>query len=247
MPYRSFHGTGGGNGPDIHANAVRRTVYDVDVRYSDKRFDRLLDNLYDSSGFTILITSSKGRDIVPKKMTILLGSPRRNGNSETLATSFSGGAAKAGYKATSIRINGLKIGGCIDCRRCWSNRSHCFLNDDMKEVYAAIDKADALVFVTPLYFYSWSTQIKPVWDRLLPYFSPNSKVDIKGRRAALIATAGDDDESCFEGLRKSFELACNYAKWEITGELLVPGVHEASAVSGNEELLKRAFEAGKNL
>jgi multimeric flavodoxin WrbA len=182
-----------------------------------------------------------------KKMTVLLGSPRRNGNSETLAASFSKGASKTGYKPATIRINGLRISGCMDCRRCWANRSHCFLNDDMKEVYAAIDKSDVIVFATPLYFYSWSAQIKPVWDRLLPYFSPNAKENLKGRRAVLIASAGDKSESCFDGLKKSFELACFFAKWDIAGELLVPGVHEADAVSGNEELLLRAFELGKNL
>jgi len=184
---------------------------------------------------------------MPKKITILLGSPRRNGNSDTLAASFSKGAAESGYKTVSIRINGLKIGGCIDCRRCWPNRAHCFLNDDMKDVYAEIDKSEVITFVTPLYFYSWSSQIKPVWDRMLPYFHPKSKVDLKGRRTVIIATAGDDDPSCFDGLKKSFELACAYAKWEIAGVLLAPGLHEAGAAQSSEEWLKRAFDMGKNL
>ncbi|MDR3164269.1 MAG: flavodoxin family protein [Synergistaceae bacterium] len=182
-----------------------------------------------------------------RKITVLLGSPRRNGNSETLAVSFIEGAAKAGYKAEMIRTNGLKIGGCIDCRRCWTNRTHCFLNDDMKEVYASIDASDVITFVAPLYFYSWPAQIKPVWDRLLPYFSPNSRMDVSGRSTVLIATAGDNDDRCFDGLKKSFELACNYAKWKIAGELLVHGVHEANAVSSREEILKQAFEMGENL
>jgi multimeric flavodoxin WrbA len=182
-----------------------------------------------------------------KRITVLLGSPRRNGNSDTLASRFSGGAAENGYKVNSIRITGLKIGGCIDCRKCWSAGSHCFLNDDMKDVYAELDRTDVIAFVTPLYFYSWSSQIKPLWDRLLPYFSPNSKVDVKGRRAVLIATAGDDDASCFDGLKKSFELSCRYIKWDIAGELLAHGLYEAGAVSSDEVLLNRAFEMGKKL
>ena len=184
---------------------------------------------------------------MPKKITILLGSPRRNGNSDTLAASFSKGAAESGFQAASIRINGLKIGGCIDCRRCWTNMAHCFLNDDMKDVYAELDGSEVIVFVTPLYFYSWSAQIKPIWDRLLPYFSPKSKIDVKGRRTVLIATAGDDDASCFDGLKKSFELACAYTKWEIAGELLAPGLYESGAAQKSEEWLKRAYEMGKNL
>jgi multimeric flavodoxin WrbA len=117
----------------------------------------------------------------------------------------------------------------------------------MKEVYAALDSSDVIAFVTPLYFYSWSTQIKPIWDRLLPYFSPSSKVDVKGRSAVLIATAGDDDASCFDGLKKSFELACGFTKWRIAGTLLAHGVYEAGAAQSDEALLKRAFELGKSL
>ena len=185
---------------------------------------------------------------MPKKITILLGSPRRNGNSDTLALSFSKGAAEVGFKSATIRVNGLKIGGCIDCRRCWSTKkSHCFLNDDMKDVYAEIDDSDVIVFATPLYFYSWSSQIKPVWDRLLPYFHPKSKINVKGRRTVLIATAGDTDPSCFDGIKKSFQLACEYAKWEIAGELLASGLHEAGAAQSSERWMQLAFDMGKKL
>jgi multimeric flavodoxin WrbA len=184
---------------------------------------------------------------MPRKITILLGSPRRNGNTDTLAASFAGGAASAGYKVSMLRITGLKIGGCIDCRRCWTANGHCFLNDDMKDVYAAIDDSDVITFASPLYFYSWSAQIKPVWDRLLPYFSANSKVDVRGRRAVLISAASDSDGSCFDGLKKSFELACDFAKWVIAGEILVNSVNEAGSVSKKQEHLNMAFRVGKNL
>jgi multimeric flavodoxin WrbA len=117
----------------------------------------------------------------------------------------------------------------------------------MKEVYAELDNSEVIVFVTPLYFYSWSSQIKPVWDRLLPYFSPNSKVDVKGWRTVLIATAGDDNPSCFDGLKKSFELTCAFAKWEIAGQLLAFGLHEAGAAQASEEWLHRARDMGKSL
>jgi multimeric flavodoxin WrbA len=182
-----------------------------------------------------------------RKATILLGSPRRNGNSETLAASFAKGAAEAGFKVQTYRINGLRIGGCIDCRRCWTNGSHCFLNDDMKELYSAIDKSDVIAFVSPLYFFSWSTQIKPVWDRLLPYFSPRSKIDISGRTAVLLATAGDDTEASFDGMRSSFEMACKYAEWKIAGMLLATGLQDAGDVRKSGDWLAKAEKLGRSL
>ena len=180
-------------------------------------------------------------------ITVVLGSPRRDGNSERLAAALARGASEAGCKTRNMRMHGLRIAGCIDCRRCWSNGSHCFLNDDMKEVYEALDGADVIVFASPLYFYSWTSQIKQAWDRLLPYFHKNSRIDISGRRAVLLSTAGDDDERCFDGLRKTFELACSYCGWEIAGELCVHGVHEAGAISQKTDWLRRAEELGRSL
>ncbi|MDR3355504.1 MAG: flavodoxin family protein [Synergistaceae bacterium] len=182
-----------------------------------------------------------------QKITVILGSPRRGGNSELLASALSRGASEAGYKTQNIRMHGLRIAGCIDCRRCWSNGTHCFLNDDMKEVYEALDGADVIVFASPLYFFSWTSQIKQAWDRLLPYFHKNSKVDIRGRRAILLSTAGDNDESCFGGLRKTFELACSYCGWEIAGEVCAYGVYDAGAINEKGDWLRRAEELGRNL
>ncbi|MDR3331355.1 MAG: flavodoxin family protein [Synergistaceae bacterium] len=182
-----------------------------------------------------------------QKITVILGSPRRNGNSERLAAALLKGAAEADYKAQTIRMHGLKVGGCIDCRRCWSNGTHCFLNDDMKDVYAAIDDAAVIIFASPLYFFSWTSQIKPVWDRLLPYFHPNSKVDVRGRRVILLATAGDTDKRCFDGMKKSFHLSCQYCEWTIAGEVYAYDVHDTGAISKKGDWLTRAEEIGKSL
>jgi multimeric flavodoxin WrbA len=180
------------------------------------------------------------------KIVTLLGSPRRNGNSEQLAAAFAKGAADSGHTVQTIRTHTLKIGGCIDCRRCWMNGAHCFLRDDMADIYRALDVADVFVFAVPLYFYSWPAQIKPVWDRLLPYYMPDSKVDIRGRRALLLAVAGDESASCFGGLRKSFELACGFCKFEIAGEIFANGVHGVGDIASGD-WLARAEALGRDL
>lgn len=184
---------------------------------------------------------------LPKKIAILLGSPRKNGNSEQMAIALAKGAAEAGYTAQTVRLHGLKLSGCIDCRRCWQNGTHCFLNDDMKEVYAAIDDAEVIVFASPLYFYSWSAQIKPVWDRLLPYYAENSKVDVRGRRSVLLATAGDTEPGCFEGLKKSYELACGYCKWDNAGTILAYDVYTSGEIAAKGDWLAQAEQLGKKL
>lgn len=185
---------------------------------------------------------------MPKKLAVLLGSPRKDGNSERLAAALSKGASEAGYSVETIRLYGMKLTGCIDCRRCWTSGSHCFLKDDMQEVYAALDDADVIAFATPLYFYSWSTYIKPAWDRLVTYYMPNSKVDMKGRRAVLLATAADTDDECFDGLKKSFQLACNFCQWNVASEICAGGIQGAGEIAEKgREWLMRAEELGKSL
>ncbi|MDR0649553.1 MAG: flavodoxin family protein [Synergistaceae bacterium] len=180
------------------------------------------------------------------KITTLLGSPRRNGNSEQLAAAFAKGATDSGHAVRIIRVHTLRIGGCIDCRRCWMNGTHCFLHDDMAEIYSALDTSDVFVFAVPLYFYSWPAQIKPVWDRLLPYFSPDAKADIRGKRAVLLAVAGDESPSCFDGLRKSFDLACGFCKLDIAGEIYANGVYAVGDISSGDWLSK-AEALGRSL
>ena len=118
----------------------------------------------------------------------------------------------------------------------------------MGEVYGAIADADVVVFASPLYFYSWSTQIKPVWDRLLPFYGENSKIDLRGKKAVLVTAAGDEDAACFGGLRESFRLGCGYTKWEIAGEIYAPGMYPKDAVAtGGRKYIEEAYELGKRL
>ncbi len=183
-----------------------------------------------------------------KTVTILLGSPRAGGNTETLAEAFASGAEEKGFDVRRVRLHGKKLNGCLDCRRCWSAGAPCVQKDGMSEVYDAIADADVIAFVSPLYFYSWSAQIKPVWDRLLPFYAKDSAIDLRGRKAVLISAAGDDDDACFAGLKESFRLACGYAGWEIAGEILAPGLYPKEAASaGGGEFLKEARELGKSL
>ena len=160
-----------------------------------------------------------------KVVTILLGSPRASGNTETLAEALAKGAEE----------NGCEVRRCVQ-------------KDDMGEVYEAIADADVVVFASPLYFYSWSTQIKPVWDRLLPFYGENSKIDLRGKKAVLVTAAGDDDAACFGGLRESFRLGCGYTKWEIAGEIYAPGMYPKDAVATNgRKYIEEAYELGKRL
>ena len=51
-----------------------------------------------------------------KNIVVIVGSPRKNGNTELLADAFITGARGAGNIVEKLTIIGKKIGGCIGCR-----------------------------------------------------------------------------------------------------------------------------------
>ena len=179
-----------------------------------------------------------------KVATILLGSPRPGGNSEQLADSLAKGAEEAGYEVRKVRLAPKMLNGCIDCRKCWSTGKPCVQNDDMDMVYPDIEAADVVVFVSPLYFYSWSTQIKPVWDRLLPFYMPGAKRTLPHKRTALLAACGDEEEEMLEGITISFKNASRFLGWKSVGQVLAPAIYKRGDI---QEKGQKYLEAAKKL
>lgn len=183
-----------------------------------------------------------------KVVTVLLGSPRRGGNSDHLADALAKGAEERGYEVRRVVLAGKKLNGCLDCRKCWSTGTPCIQRDDMASVHEEMAKADVLVFATPLYFYSWSAQIKPVWDRLIPFFGESAAIKFAGKRAVLLAAAGDTEEDVFAGLKESFRLACGFAKWKIAGMICAPGMYpKTDMAEKGQKFLSEAYELGRSL
>ncbi|MCD6183922.1 MAG: flavodoxin family protein [Thermovirga sp.] len=181
-----------------------------------------------------------------KNILILLGSPRSDGNSDKLARAFAEGAQKNAANIETIKLSQKQVKGCQDCRKCWQTGKPCVIPDHMQEIYKAIDKADLIVFSTPLYWYTWSSQIKPVWDRLLPYVSKEAPRTLAGKEAVLLAAAGDSSEEVFKGLVYSFEKSCSLLGMKIVAKLTIPGVYNPKDIE-QTSALKEAEKLGEDL
>ena len=100
-----------------------------------------------------------------KKVLILMGSPRKKGNTELLCEEFARGAREAGNEVEMILIRDHNIHGCVACDACRKNGGTCVQQDDMQKIYELVDAADAIVLGSPIYYYTWSSQMKTVLDR----------------------------------------------------------------------------------
>jgi len=103
----------------------------------------------------------------------ILGSPRRNGNSETLAREALREAEKQGANATVHVLNAMKYRGCQGCESCKTGREDCALKDDLTPVLASIHEADALLVASPVYFGELTSQLKAFMDRCYSFAKPD--------------------------------------------------------------------------
>jgi multimeric flavodoxin WrbA len=100
-----------------------------------------------------------------KNVLVLIGSPRKGGNTDHLGNEFIRGTQEAGHDTEKIYLKDKKIGGCLGCFACQRNGGRCVQKDDMDELYEKIKAADVIVFASPVYFYTWTAQMKAVIDR----------------------------------------------------------------------------------
>ena len=180
-----------------------------------------------------------------REILVLAGSPRINGNSDMLADAFIEGAQNAGHSVTKIYAAAHKVNGCLGCNKCWSDGTHCVQKDDMVKIYPAFEKASVLVFATPLYYYSWSAQIKSVLDRTFTYASPDRKAKMAIRECALLVAAETRDIADLDGLIGSYRISARFCRWKDRGILVATGVYEKGAVkAGNwlEQARKMGME-----
>ena len=179
-----------------------------------------------------------------KKILAITGSPRKNGNSDTLAEAFLDGAKSAGHSASRFDAGRKKILPCRACQKCYANGAPCVFGDDFNELAPMIESADAVVFATPLYFYSFSAQIKAAIDKMYSFYVGERNVSKK--KAALLACGETDIGEDFDGIVKSFRTMADFMEWEVAGVIAATGVEKKGDISGNAALQK-AYELGAGI
>ena len=160
--------------------------------------------------------------LMSKKIVVITGSPRKNGNSFAMTDAFIKAAEAKGHTVTRFDAALKKVGGCRACETCFSTGKACTFDDDFNTIAPAILEADAIVFTTPVYWYSIPAQIKGVIDRIFSLVVGGK--DIAGKECALITCCEEEDVSVMDGVRIPIERMAALNKWKMAGEVLIPGV-----------------------
>lgn len=176
------------------------------------------------------------------KIILLEGSPNKHGSSNMLAEHFKRGAEEAGHSVEIIDTAHADIHPCTGCIHC-GYEGPCVQKDDVEQIRKKILDADMLVFVTPLYYYGMSAQLKTMIDRFCAF---NSSIQRRHMKSALLTAAWNSDDWTFEALEAHYKTLVRYLNLKDTGMVLgygcgTPSMTERSAFP------KQAYLLGKRL
>jgi multimeric flavodoxin WrbA len=182
---------------------------------------------------------------MPRKILILKGSPREKGNSALLADRAADGARAAGAEVESIYLHGLEIRPCDACDLC--SEGACVIEDDMQPLYPKIAEAKAILLATPVYWFTYSTQLKLCIDRWYG-FQGHKWIEVNNKKFGIILTYGDTDLYNSGGINAihAFETMARFLKSDIIG-IVHGSVDKAGEAGSHPELLDQAYSLGKVL
>jgi multimeric flavodoxin WrbA len=161
------------------------------------------------------------------KIISIFGSPRKKGNTAKVLSMFEDEVNKH-HEVERIDVNRHKVGGCLGCYKCQEKLDEpgCVQKDDAVAIFEKMIEADAIVYASPLYCWSFSSQIKPIIDRhfclVTSYGTPEHNSLIGGKRAALLMTCAGPIEGNCDAIQSIFGAYCEYAKMTTMGNFILP-------------------------
>ncbi len=175
------------------------------------------------------------------RILVLTGSPRRNGNSNTLAEHFIRGAKEAGHEVARFDAAFRTVHPCMGCNHCGMN-GPCVFQDDFGFVREHLVEAELVAFATPMYYFGFSAQLKAVIDR---FYAINGQIHVP-KRAVLMMTYANSAASEAVPIETHWRTLLRYLGWQDAGQIIVPGVWPVGAVN-RTDYPERAYRLGRGL
>lgn len=173
---------------------------------------------------------------------VIESSPHKHGSSNLLAAEFIRGAEEMGHHVTVFDAGHAELHPCLGCEVCGMS-GPCVQKDDMADLRERILDVDMVVFVTPLYYFGMSAQLKMVLDRC---YSFNGQLTAKHLKTALIAASWDSNNWTMHDLENHYQTLCKYLNFKNQGMILGTGCGTVS-MTKQSEFPQKAYEFGKKL
>jgi multimeric flavodoxin WrbA len=175
------------------------------------------------------------------------GSPRKNGNTETLVNTILQGAEANGAETRHYKIAEMKLSPCLGCMDCRESGS-CIHEDDMTPLYDEIQSSDGIIIGSPVYMWQVSAQTKTFLDRLVLFVKPDFSSRLKGsKRLVLAFTQGNPDVQAFQTYFEYLENLFSFLHYEVKGTIVAAGTRQENDILQQSDVLEKARRMGMGL
>ncbi len=189
-----------------------------------------------------------------KKIMIVCGSPRKEGNTNRLVAWVADAASEAGAEVEVVDAAHLnyKVNGCIACMGCQKKEGFgCVIEDDAQAVIARMPEADVLVMASPVYSRGPTAQLKLLIDRMfsLVKIGPHgpTRSAMQGMTLGLIGTAAGGMEDGLGLLEETFKMAATQMHLPFHSLLAPFAPWEPDEIESDAALKERATAFGRML
>lgn len=185
----------------------------------------------------------------------LSGSPRKNGNSDTLLRSIISGVAQDGISSTHLNLTDVQFQGCIGCEKCRKDKICTGLIDGMSMMYNQILTAKGLILVSPTHNYNITSWMKAFIDRLYCFYnfaddrprSWSSQLANQDRKAVIAAICEQENKEDMGFTIDAMKRPLEALGYEIVGELSVFKIFDKGKVKKEKDAIENAFSLGAKL
>jgi multimeric flavodoxin WrbA len=177
------------------------------------------------------------------KIVALLGSPRPESNSASLAQAFLDSCRGRGADIKTYVLNKMSYQGCQACMGCKTKAESCILKDDLTPVYEEIRQADVVLLASPVYFGDFSGQLKSAYDRFYACLNPDFSSRLPaGKQAIFVLTQGNPDPEQFKDIFKRYETFMKWLNFDACHLLRACGLQGPGEVKDRPEALREAAD-----
>lgn len=182
------------------------------------------------------------------------GSPRKNGNTETVLLSFLKGAEDAGATYEYIRLSDLTFKNCRGCNAC-HKKGDCIITDDLTPIFEKIAACDILVLASPIYSMTVTAEMKSFIDRGQFLWAQKFKTKtldfsdehLKRHTGVFLSTSGQDIECIFDAAFPVARAFFNDAGFSYTENVLFAGMDAHGGVKAWTESVDMAYRRGNEI
>lgn len=189
-----------------------------------------------------------------QRLLILVGSPRRSGNSATLAAAAQRGAEGAGIKVTLRFIDDSISSFLRDCRACRLPDGECAIEDGFRTLFFDdFLSVNGVIFCSPVYWYGLSAQTKAFFDRTFCYYAasyPDSEQVIRQmtrKRIGLVLSSEEIYPGASLGVVHQIQEYCRYTYSELVGVVRGVGNSRGEVIHDPGEPIVNAEKLGREI